>query len=482
MSIILPPGLSMPGPLCDDTDFLMFDNFPGEYSKVNGPPAKKPIIGSGTWAVTAASQDITYSGNGNLNLKDVSSGNAYAQIALGEIPGEIGCTFEHVGPFPEDDVTPTLALFPAFDTATQNNFHFQAALHILSWTYWKDSAGPQVPAWQTANTYALSPNSFYTYRVFIDPPYAFGFLFDSAGTLIGHITVNEPNMSNVIGEWMFVQLFSKELNYRSVWARRKRASSLVEASMLRGAAVHIGGGTPSGVLSARYDASFSSASVPTIAASKGDAEFRIVSELAGTARLVLSSGREPYKTTGASIADAGAGYQKDDLLTVQGGTLYPGPDGAPAQLRVNSVGPEGAITAISVAAPGLYQAPPANHVAVDTGIATFDLTNAGSTPIAFKIDVSGIFQTIVFEDINNVPWLTKPPYVSREGVPSGYPYVPGGIRVGGVGGPFWLSGAGAPNGQVEAPVGSLYSRTDGGAGTTLYVKETGSDNTGWIPK
>jgi hypothetical protein len=45
-----------------------------------------------------------------------------------------------------------------------------------------------------------------------------------------------------------------------------------------------------------------------------------------------------------------------------------------------------------------------------------------------------------------------------------------------------VSGSGSPEGVVAAPVGSLYSRTDGGAGTTLYVKESGSANTGWIAK
>lgn len=49
-------------------------------------------------------------------------------------------------------------------------------------------------------------------------------------------------------------------------------------------------------------------------------------------------------------------------------------------------------------------------------------------------------------------------------------------------GPFWSSGTGSPEGAVTAPVSSLYSRTDGGAGTSLYVKESGSGNTGWIAK
>lgn len=43
-------------------------------------------------------------------------------------------------------------------------------------------------------------------------------------------------------------------------------------------------------------------------------------------------------------------------------------------------------------------------------------------------------------------------------------------------------GTGTPEGVVTAPVGSLYLRTDGGAGTTLYVKESGAGNTGWVGK
>jgi hypothetical protein len=44
------------------------------------------------------------------------------------------------------------------------------------------------------------------------------------------------------------------------------------------------------------------------------------------------------------------------------------------------------------------------------------------------------------------------------------------------------AGAGSPEGAVTANVGSMYTRTDGGAGTTLYVKESGTGNTGWVAK
>lgn len=54
-----------------------------------------------------------------------------------------------------------------------------------------------------------------------------------------------------------------------------------------------------------------------------------------------------------------------------------------------------------------------------------------------------------------------------------------GICAGASGSPAWQSGSGAPEGAVTAVVGSLWSRTDGGASTTLYVKESGAGNTGW---
>lgn len=43
-------------------------------------------------------------------------------------------------------------------------------------------------------------------------------------------------------------------------------------------------------------------------------------------------------------------------------------------------------------------------------------------------------------------------------------------------------GTGTPEGAVTAGIGSLYRRTDGGANTTLYVKESGTGNTGWVAK
>ena len=44
------------------------------------------------------------------------------------------------------------------------------------------------------------------------------------------------------------------------------------------------------------------------------------------------------------------------------------------------------------------------------------------------------------------------------------------------------TGADTPEGAIISGVGGLWKRTNGGAGTTLYVKESGTSNTGWVGK
>lgn len=43
-------------------------------------------------------------------------------------------------------------------------------------------------------------------------------------------------------------------------------------------------------------------------------------------------------------------------------------------------------------------------------------------------------------------------------------------------------GVGSPEGAIAGPISSVYYRIDGGAGTSMYVKETGTGNTGWGAK
>ena len=44
------------------------------------------------------------------------------------------------------------------------------------------------------------------------------------------------------------------------------------------------------------------------------------------------------------------------------------------------------------------------------------------------------------------------------------------------------AGNGNPEGVVTSVAGGLYLRLDGGAQSTLYVKESGTGNTGWVAK
>ena len=49
-------------------------------------------------------------------------------------------------------------------------------------------------------------------------------------------------------------------------------------------------------------------------------------------------------------------------------------------------------------------------------------------------------------------------------------------------GPMIIGGLGSPESVVSAAVGSIFLRSDGGSNTSLYVKESGSSNVGWVPK
>jgi len=49
-------------------------------------------------------------------------------------------------------------------------------------------------------------------------------------------------------------------------------------------------------------------------------------------------------------------------------------------------------------------------------------------------------------------------------------------------GAIMTNGQGSPESVVTAHIGSMYLRTDGGASTVLYIKESGTGNTGWVAK
>jgi hypothetical protein len=71
----------------------------------------------------------------------------------------------------------------------------------------------------------------------------------------------------------------------------------------------------------------------------------------------------------------------------------------------------------------------------------------------------------------------------REGLTKGQIYIDGdSVRYYTTTSAFFTSGTGSPSGNVSAPPGSLYTNLNGGAGATLFVKESGTGNTGWIAK
>ena len=77
---------------------------------------------------------------------------------------------------------------------------------------------------------------------------------------------------------------------------------------------------------------------------------------------------------------------------------------------------------------------------------------------------------------SNIPTGTPKFQVDKDGYTKAARFHPGALAN------FIVSGTGTPETVVTAPVGSMYLRTDGGAGTTLYIKESGTGNTGWIAK
>ena len=96
-------------------------------------------------------------------------------------------------------------------------------------------------------------------------------------------------------------------------------------------------------------------------------------------------------------------------------------------------------------------------------------TADGSTVI-FRVSAADVRPGITVttdHGTNTVRW--KDSYASR-------------YFVGSTGSIQMLTGAGTPEGAVTAPIGSLFLRSNGGAVTTLYVKETGTGNTGWVAK
>jgi hypothetical protein len=82
-----------------------------------------------------------------------------------------------------------------------------------------------------------------------------------------------------------------------------------------------------------------------------------------------------------------------------------------------------------------------------------------------------------FFDSGNTLNITTPTSITSGGKQPTYWITEGNIYA-----PTKLKGTGSPEAGVTASVGTAYINTSGGVGTTLWIKETGSGNTGWASK
>lgn len=108
-----------------------------------------------------------------------------------------------------------------------------------------------------------------------------------------------------------------------------------------------------------------------------------------------------------------------------------------------------------------------NHLEDGVEQAAGDATTALSqltslTPASFGLD-----------QVNNTSDVNKPVSTAQAAaIALKAPKLPGTFTDSG--------GTGSPEGVVTATIGSTWRRSDGGAATSLYVKESGSGNTGWV--
>ena len=117
----------------------------------------------------------------------------------------------------------------------------------------------------------------------------------------------------------------------------------------------------------------------------------------------------------------------------------------------------------------LFQSPTGNHVGkiAQTSIGDVILQADDVNLITFKSDA-------IFPTVDNTKSLGR--------ISERFTAVYAHQLILGTGMVRCVTNAGSPEGSVTADVGSVCINTSGGEGTTLYVKETGTGNTGWAAK
>lgn len=95
-----------------------------------------------------------------------------------------------------------------------------------------------------------------------------------------------------------------------------------------------------------------------------------------------------------------------------------------------------------------------------------------TAPVSVRITSTGVMPDVTISgSCNNVDCID--PVSNTTNVPV-FHQATGGIAK--------LRGTGTPEGVITARIGSQFMRTDGGATTTLYIKTSGTGNTGWTAK
>lgn len=143
--------------------------------------------------------------------------------------------------------------------------------------------------------------------------------------------------------------------------------------------------------------------------------------------------------------------------------LYPDLSGATVVAAVGTVGAPG-VTFTDDLDTGIYWIS-ANRIGVALGGAL--ILDIGASSMKFGTDPVPVAANTYDLGSAALPWR-----IIYGNLGNGF-YL-GGTRV--------FGGGGTPEGSSTAPPGSLYLRSDGGAGTTFYVKESGTGNTGWVAK
>lgn len=117
-----------------------------------------------------------------------------------------------------------------------------------------------------------------------------------------------------------------------------------------------------------------------------------------------------------------------------------------------------------------------------SGMVTIRRIHSTSGETALRARCVG-FDVAATDEVLCVPMADGIPVIVaklQRATPTGSFTLPVGLKVSGTSGPGIYAGAGSPEGSVTGEVGSLYQRSNGGADTAVYRKESGSGNTGWV--